>query len=213
MRQDNEELAELVGKYGYSQEQFEKIQDLFNIGKSINTKLFIKKDDYKKISYNLLEKDNPLTVVLGNITNCCQVIGGIGESCVKYGVTQPNSKFMVFDYDNTIIGQSWVWYDEKTKTICLDNIEVPTRYCKVIKHDESLQKEFIDCLLRVAKNFKEEMKKHKLEVQHLTIGKGYNDIRDILDKEFNEVENASCLSDYYGYRDSKVQYEISYKIK
>ena len=81
-------------------------------------KIFISADikgDNNTISYKLLEKDNPLGAVLGNITNCCQVAGGSGESCVKYGMSKPNSKFMIFSISDTIIGQSWVWYDEKTK--------------------------------------------------------------------------------------------------
>ena len=209
---DNKTLALIVGKYGYTQEQFEKIQELFNKGKSIKSesiKLFIA-DDYEKniISYELLEKDNPLGVVLGNITNCCQIIGGAGQSCVEYGITQPNSKFITFNYNNTIIGQSWVWYDEESKTICLDNIEVPEKYYDILNKKSNLQKTFIECLYRVAKGFKEEMKLHGLQVEHVTIGEGYNDVNKILEKAFGKEKIGVKLKDYNGYSDASKQYEI-----
>ena len=208
----NEELALIVGKYGYTQAQFEEIQKAFNIGKNINEndmKLFISKDDKSNIiSYELLDKNNPLGVVLGNITNCCQVIDGAGQSCVEYGITKPNSKFMTFNYNNTIIGQSWIWYDEESKTICLDNIEVPTRFLGIVKNDKNISNSFIQCLKRVAINFKEEMKNHNLEVEHVTIGQGYNDIKEVLNNNFQLSKEHYKLNDYGGYSDAHVQYSI-----
>lgn len=211
----NDELAKMTGLYCYSQEQFEVIQKLFNKGKSIkegDIKLFIGDDNKEKMRYSLLEKDNPLGAVLGNITNCCQVIGGLGESCVKYGMTQPNSKFMIFNYNDTIIGQSWVWYDEESKTVCLDDIEVPARFTYMIKHNEKMQKEFLNCLKRLSRNFIDEMENHGIEVEYVTIGKGYNkDIINVLEKEFKLSEYPVQLSDYSEYSDSEEQYILSNK--
>ena len=185
----------------------------FNEGKSLNEKdikLFISSDtNDNKIRYELLDKNNPLGVVLGNITNCCQVIGGQGASCVEYGITMPNSKFMVFSYNDIIIGQSWVWYDEENQTICLDNIEVPHRLYSVIKQERSLQESFVECLLRVSRNFKSSMEEKGLHVKHFTIGNGYNDINEILYNNFAIRKNSKMLSNYGGYSDAKVQYEVS----
>ena len=47
---------------------------------------------------------DPMCAVLGNIRNCCQVLGGAGESCVKYGMTRPNSRFITLNYKGKIIG-------------------------------------------------------------------------------------------------------------
>ena len=206
----NEKLALVLGKYGYTQDQFNKLQEFYNIAKSIkeeNLQIFICQDSAEEgITYNMLNKSDPLCAVLGNITNCCQVVSGIGESCLKYGMTMPNSSFITFNYKDKILGQAWVWYDLNSKTICLDNIEVPNRYGEDIRHNNSIKNSFIECLYRIDKNFKKEMRKKGFEVCKVTIGKGHNDIKEILDENFPVVEYCDCLS---GYCDAQIQYEIS----
>lgn len=207
----NEEFSLIVGRYGYTQYQFEKLQYWYNTGKNLtNLSLFIGEDEKKDgITYKLLSKDDPISAVLGNISNCCQVVGGMGESCVEYGMTMPNSGFIIFTNKDKIIGQSWVWYDAESKTICLDNIEIPHRYLEKINQNKTIQKSFVDCLLRIEKSFKEEMNKKGLKTYKVTIGKGYNDINEILDKNFYSVNDSCQLSDYDGYSDANSQYEIN----
>jgi hypothetical protein len=207
---ENEEFAISVGKYGYNQEQFERLQSWYNEGKQITEmELFVEEDKEEKgITYKLLDKQDHLNALLGNITNCCQVVGGVGESCVKYGMSMPNSGFIVFYYNGKIIGQSWVWYDKKSKTICLDNIEIPHRYLEKINQNKTIQKNFINCLIRIENSFKEIMNKKRLEVDKVTIGQGYNDLKDVLDKNFKILNFSSQLNDYDGYSDAGIQYEI-----
>lgn len=208
----NESFSVTVGQYGYSQEQFEKLQKFYNIGKKIakeDMELFIKEDDEENcITYSLLDKGDPICAILGNITNCCQIVGGAGESCVEYGMTMPNSGFITFNYNGTIIGQSWIWYDKETFTVCLDNIEVPRRYCEKVKSNKNIQSSFIDCLIRLKDNIVKEMNKNGLKVDKVTVGKGYNDIGEILNKEFKLVKYCSMLEGYCGYSDAIEQYEI-----
>ena len=206
----NEEFSKFVGRYGYSQEKFEKLQKWYNEGKNIKQmKLFINNDiEERGIKYELLRKDNSLCAVLGNITNCCQVVGGQGESCVKYGMTKPNSGFITFNYNERIIGQAWVWYDEESKTICLDNIEVPRKHLDKIEHNKEIQDNFIACLLRIEENFKKEMNDKGFEVNRVTIGQGYNDIKKILDNNFELICNNRKLKGYSGYSDAYNQYVI-----
>lgn len=208
----NEDFAFVVGKYGYNQEQFEKLQEFYNVSKSVSEdemKIFIDEDekDYG-IVYSVLDKKDPLCAVLGNITNCCQVVSGLGESCLKYGMVMPNSCFITFNYKDKIIGQSWVWYDLTTKTVCLDNIEVPDRYSEDIRHNEDIKNSFIDCLYRIERNIKRAMKVKGLEVNKVTVGRGHNDIREILDVSFKVLEDCDSLSGYAGYSDAQCQYEI-----
>lgn len=214
VEEGNEEFAKAVGRYGYSQEQFDILEDWYNQAKRItqkDMKLFIQNDNHEKgITYELLSKQDPRNAVLGNITNCCQVLGGAGEECVEYGMTKPNSGFITFNYKDKIIAQAWVWYDEKNKIVCLDNIEVPHKYLEKINQNKIIQQSFIDCLLRLEKGFKEEMNKHGLKVEKVTIGKGYNDIKNILNDKF-EIEKVSRkLYGYSGYSDASTQYEIKY---
>ena len=209
----NEEFAKVIGRYGYSQEQFEKLQNWYNIGKSLTKiNLFLSDDkETKGIRYELLSKHDPLNAVLGNITNCCQVVDGQGETCLKYGMTMPNSGFITFNYKEKIIGQGWVWYDEINKTVCLDNVEVPHRYIEKINENKQIQDSFIRCLLRIEENIKKEMTNKGLEVTKVTIGKGYNDIGSILDKKFETDNDANRLCNYNGYSDATKQYQIKKK--
>jgi len=208
----NEEFATLIGRYGYTQEQFEILQEWYNKSKSIKNsemRLFVNEDNEKKgIIYKLLDKNDPTSAVLGNITNCCQVIDGAGEECVKYGMTKPNSGFITFNHKDKIIGQSWVWYDEENKVVCLDNIEVPRKYLGKINDNKQIKESFIRCLLRVEENFKKEMETRGFEVNKVTIGKGYNDIQNVLKDEFVTVDSSTKLHGYTGYSDASNQYEI-----
>ena len=207
---ENEKFALIVGRYGYTQEQFEKLQKWYNIAKSLTKlSLFVSEDSKKEgITYKLLSKDDPIIAVLGNITNCCQVVGGMAESCVEHGMTQLNSGFVTFNCNGKIIGQSWVWYDEESKTVCLDNIEVPRKYLEKINQNKNVQKEFVDCLVRISDGFKVEMKNKGYEVNHVTIGEGYNDLKVVLNNAFSLSKNSSLLKGYAGYSDAKTQYEI-----
>jgi len=65
----NEEFAKVIGKYGYSQEQFEKLQEWYNKGKKIKKfELFIGEDEEKEgITYKLLSKDNEQKVNIANL--------------------------------------------------------------------------------------------------------------------------------------------------
>ena len=207
----NEDFAANMGMYGYTQECFEHAQRLFNQGKSIPKEeimLHIVSDKKNhKITYELLEKDNSLGVVLGNITNCCQVLDGAASSCVEYGLSQKNSKFMVFRHNHIIIGQSWVWYDEKTKRICLDNIEVPKCILNKNLNNKHFLMEWNNCLNRMVNNFIKGMGSQGLKVDSITIGAGYNDISKLLEK-YELIVDQPKLSGYVGYSDATNQYVL-----
>lgn len=207
----NEEFAKNIGMYGYSQDVFDNAQRLFEIGKKIpesEIKLFASVDDNKEmVTYELLDKDNPLGVIVGNITNCCQTLTGAANSCVEHGLSERNSKFMIFKMKDKIIGQSWVWYDEDRYRICLDNIEVPLSVLRNELNDETIQQSFLNCLKRMVKGFLKEMERKNIRIDSITIGEGYNQIKFLL-KEFERVEDQPKLSDYIGYSDASNQYVL-----
>ena len=181
-------LAEVVGNYGYSQEQFETLQSWFEKGIQKGSNLSAFPDNPKgKIKFELLKKDNPLGAVLGNITNCCQRIDDAGESCVEHGMSDPNGGFVVFKYENRIIGQAWVWYNKSMEKLCFDNIEIPNSAKDLVKKNG---KEFKDCLTRAAKSISESMTKAGHKVSLVTMGEGYNDLLEsISEGEFNKIKN------------------------
>ncbi len=195
---EEEKLAEYCSHYGYNQNQFNSLKLWMNEGIKIREEgkenLFCKEDSIKsqnKITYRLLEKGDPLGAILGEITNCCQTINNVGESCCKHGLSNPNGGFVVFELNNKIIGQSWVWYDERSKKICLDNIEIP----RSAKYNATkTESDFIGCLKRLSEGFKTEMANKGKEVSIVSMGKGYNDILEVALGSFNEVSPKEVLA-------------------
>lgn len=157
-------------------------------------------DDFV-ITYELLDKTDPLGAIIGDITNCCQQVFKKGSDCVKYGMTMPNSSFLAFRRGNRIIGQAWVWYNEETGEIALDNIEVPHMYLDEIANNKQYEKGFVDCLIRVKKGFENAMGKDK--IKQVTVGTAHNDIENILERNFHLTKDVTYLSDYNGYSDAR----------
>ena len=58
---------------------------------------------------------------------------------------------------------------------------------------------------------KKEMNEKGLQVDKVTIGKGYNDVLNLLHKNFSNVDETTSLNDYTGYSDAKKQVEINRK--
>lgn len=207
----NEDLAELIGKYGYSQEDFEILQQYYEEAKKIKDKVILateKDTETEGVRYELLEKDDIESFVLGDKTNCCQKLHGAGEECMVYGATKANSGFVKFMIDGKLVGQSWVWYNEETKEVCLDNIEIPTIWLKKIEKKEG-QESFLKCLSRLADGFKSEMEKQGHEVKKVTIGAGYNDLAAIRNLEEIHPAGTNLPQDYNGYSDAtSTQYVV-----
>ena len=78
-------------------------------------------------TYEILKKDNPLGLILGYATDCCQVIGNQGESCLRRGYDRENSSFFAVMKKNRVYAQSWVWEkvtSDGKRIFCFDSIEV-----------------------------------------------------------------------------------------
>lgn len=75
-------------------------------------------------TYEILEKSNPMGLILGYATDCCQVMtdGNQGRECLINGYTNPNSSFFVVRKGKKIYAQSWIWQNKKI--FCFDSIEV-----------------------------------------------------------------------------------------
>lgn len=226
----NELLAEIVGKYGYDEEQFEHIQEVYNEAKTIKDKYVISADRAKGkngITFRILEKDDPIGFILGDITNCCQHIGGAGEECVDDGYTNPNAGFLVFEESELdedgkptgeirILGQAYVWYDPQTNTVCYDNIEIPTKVLDELRrgnrHGERLSsKALMDSVVESADAIMLAMNRKGIKVDRVTTGQGYNDLRDELEDRFGSPERNPKAQHrgYSGYSDAdKAQYVI-----
>lgn len=229
VQEGNELLAETVGKYGYDQRQFNHIQEIYDRAKKIKDVHFIEADKSlgtNGICFRILEKDDPLGFVIGDITNCCQHIGGNGESCVVDGYTNPEAGFIVFEehltnengnpIDKTrILGQAYVWYDSKTKTVCLDNIEIPHKVSSELNNKAKKEKGLsIENLISAVKECAEaiirKMNEKEVKVERVTIGQEYNCLNQGISQHFKKVTNPKTQNREGIYTDAgKVQYIIA----
>lgn len=203
----NSNLAEMVSPYGYTQEEFDELQEAYDKGKTIGEDdmiLAIAPDDATAgVVYKFLSKDDEEGAVLGEKTNCCQTINDAGKECLLYGMSKPNSGFIKFSLDGKIVGQSWIWYNQLTKHACLDNIEIPTVWTSKLEESPKLEKSFIDCIKRLSKGIVLGMNENGQEVDMVSIGAGYNDLKAIKQFKRYEVKENLLPADYDGYSDAK----------
>ncbi len=123
----NEELAKLVSQSGYSQEDFEELQRLFDEGEtrefSSIPRIIGERGGY---TYEMLRLDDPLTLLIGKLTDCCQELheSQSGETSMTHSMLSRDGRVMVVrDEQGRIVAQSWVW--RNGSVICYDNIEIP----------------------------------------------------------------------------------------
>ena len=215
---ENQGLAELVGKYGYDQEEFGHIQQIFNTAKTVKSRAVIRADQttaVNGISFRVLAKDDPLGFVIGDITNCCQHIGGAGSDCVSDGYINPHAGFLVFETDEKrILGQAYVWYDPVTYTVCYDNIEIPDKVLTELKHGEKhhanlSMSNLMQAVINSADAIMTTMNQNGTKVERVTVGKGYNDLATVLQTHYPIITARFAYHrDYYGYTDAASQYLI-----
>jgi len=66
--------------------------------------------------------DDKRALIMGDITDCCQSIGGHSEQCVKDLTSLSDNGLYVIQRGNKIIGQAYAWLSD-TGNLCLDSIE------------------------------------------------------------------------------------------
>lgn len=193
----NEMVASISSIAGYSDEQFNILQKIYNYGKQrVFSSIPRIENNNSEYSYEMLRLDDPLAMAIGTLTNCCQELGGLAEFCVEHSMISKNGRiFVVRDKNKNIIAQSWVWRNKNG--ICFDNIEIPN---KVL--EESDRKKLTSDILEIYKKVASELiemdnetyselfnsgkitKKQydELRLGKVTVGLGYNDIAEAICK-------------------------------
>ena len=170
-----------------------RLLELYKKTKDLKVKgIPILEGDIGEYHYQLLEKHDIRGLVVGNLSQCCQKIGGIGNDCVYYGAENENSTFFVVTKKGQVVAQSWIW--RKKNQITFDSIECVSR-----EHGDMV----LDCY--------EEYSKRALEVdksiQIITVGSygrtGANERFPRVNKTYETVNI---------YSDAKIQYTIKERI-
>lgn len=102
-------------------------------------------------SWEITTKDNPIGLILGYATDCCQVYNHNGESCLVSGYKDEDSSFFVVTKNDKIYAQSWCWSKKDTsfgKGFCFDSIEV-------LGKDLSKSKSILNCYKDAAKQLEQ----------------------------------------------------------
>ena len=200
----NERVAEISAIAGYSQADFNTLQQIYNYGKqrTFSSIPRIEQSAEKtsgRYTYETLRLDDPLAMAIGTLTDCCQELNNCAEVCMEHSMVDKNGRvFVIKDEHGNIVAQSWVWRNKDV--LCFDNIEIPDKaFARTVKeHPDLGRKGFTDEVFEIYKQaahdlieadeklYKELLESGKitqeqydgLRLGKITVGLGYNDIAD-----------------------------------
>lgn len=158
-----------------------------------------------------VDKTDKRMLIMGDITDCCQSIGGHGEHCAKQAANLPDSGIYVLlrkrkkgnapriingqinDKDYAIVGQSYAWRT-KTKNLCLDSLEILSSVPSAVV--KSLMQDFANKIIS-----------ENVEITRVTLGRGGKTPK----KTFLEVGISEQMKTGKQYPDSIEQYLLGEK--
>jgi hypothetical protein len=153
-----------------------------------------KEFDMEEAVFRRLAAKDVRGLVLGQLTDCCQSIGGGGAECAEHGFMSENGGFYVVEKDGReIIAQTWAWRGKQGELV-LDSLETLGKRVT----DKQWKK--------LTAAFAKALAENPGTVTALLIGTGGATPKN-LTKAFNTAAAAKPL-DYTGYRDSKKQLQV-----
>ena len=233
----NEQLALRAKEAGYSQADFEKIQEIYDrcLERKASSIPRVSGEVRGKVgsyNYEMLRLEDPLALTVGTMTDCCQEIHGAGETSMLHSVLSEDGRvFVVRDEEGRIVAQSWVW--RNGDTICFDNIEIPElilkKYAKESGREalpEDILKVYEDASQKLMQEDKAkydeiadeeflEDEKEQVVAGKVTVGIGYNDIKIAIEKKMRDKKDKSPrlpqITDEipHPYTDAETQYIIT----
>jgi hypothetical protein len=123
--------------------------------------------------FEILKAGDEYGLILGNLTGCCQKIGGDGQDCVIDGYTNPYSNFLAIkDKRNRLVAQTWLRLG-KNKTLFFDNIEANAPYALGYEanFDETKYEQLQSAIVAYAN-----MLKKTFNLNNVIVGANYTDI-------------------------------------
>lgn len=213
VRTGNDELARVSGMAGYSQSDFEKLQEIYAYGKArVTSSIPRVYGETDKFEYEILRLTNPLAVAIGTLTDCCQELNNAAEVCMEHSMVDKNGRlFLIRDKEGNFVSQSWVW--RNGNVLCFDNVEIPDKqllksgmarnligtgarneltdevlaiYKKAAEELIEEDHRVLSALLEAGKITEEQYEQYRL--RKVTVGEGYNDIRASIQASFKQDE-------------------------
>lgn len=213
VRTGNDELARVSGMAGYSQSDFEKLQEIYAYGKArVTSSIPRVYGETDKFEYEILRLTDPLAVAIGTLTDCCQELNNAAEVCMEHSMVDKNGRlFLIRDKEGNFVSQSWVW--RNGNVLCFDNVEIPDKqllksgmarnligtgarneltdevlaiYKKAAEELIEEDQRVLSALLEAGKITEEQYEQYRL--RKVTVGEGYNDIRASIQASFKQDE-------------------------
>ena len=199
----NEELAVISAIAGYTQEDFDILQQIFNYGK-LRTFSSIPRisSTSAEYSYEICRLTNAFPIAAGTLSDCCQELNNCAELDMEHSMTSKHGRlFVIRDETGKIAAQSWVWRNQNV--LCFDNVEIPEKAFLRAEREKNLTKDafakvIYDIYVKAAEELialDEKMYKSLLEegkiteeqynglrLSKVTVGLGYNDIAEAINK-------------------------------
>jgi hypothetical protein len=193
---ENPALAVLCVEHGVTEISFNKALELSkNPPKTKNIPDIVidgEEFDAPGATFRRLAADDIRGLFLGEMTDCCQSVGGVGEKCAEHGFTSEDSGFYVVENaKGQIIGQTWAWRGEKGELV-FDSLE--TLGARVKDNQ----------WLKLTQAFSKALAKKPGNVTALHIGTGGATPKTLM-FAFNNAASPAKPVDYSGYRDSHRQ--------
>ena len=191
----NEKLADLSRIVGYCQDDFDKLQRIYDLGKKrVFSTIPRIKGSIEGYKYEILRLNDVYPLGIGPLSNCCFTINDHAELDMEHSMISEHGRvFAIYDNDNNLVAQSWVWRNKNV--ICFDNIEIPKKilalftdedqkshFCNLIYHiyekaaEGIINKEGKVYNSLIESGFITDEECNSFKLTKITVGMGYNDI-------------------------------------
>ncbi|HOZ53745.1 MAG TPA: leucine-rich repeat protein [Bacilli bacterium] len=126
IRDNNKGLEKIVYYLrGISQEEFDKLQDLYEKSKGV-IKNLEQTEDVATGGYTYMwtKSDNPINLALGYIVRCCAKIDGVGEDIMVQSMINPNvQNLVILDENKFVVAKATAYYNKNKNYILFNNVE------------------------------------------------------------------------------------------
>lgn len=190
----NMPLAMECVKFKYNESLYETciaVDYLSKIFKASNSIPNVRVESENYVLERLPDGD-PRAFTLGEYTDCCQHIGGMGDTCTDAGVSLSMSGFYILTKkdDGAIVSQAWVW--RYKDTLIFDNIE--SLYDKDHPRTCEIKELWTACAKKLIGIF---------GIIQVRVGLGHNDefgSDDVIKHSSNELSKQYIRNEYYEYK-------------
>jgi hypothetical protein len=191
---EDTDFAVICNKYQITESTFDRCLDYMKSGwpKKTGDNIPSVTIQQENFTWSKLPVDDKRALIIGQITDCCQSIGGDSEQCVKDYVSLPNNGLYILKDKNKIIGQAYVWLS-KAGNLCMDSVECLTNSIFNDKLKNLLNEFAIQCwnnILTLSELTWVRAEKHQedyIRLKHLFRNKFMKDI-------FTVTQNVNSLS-------------------